>query len=196
MIDYKQIIEELDIEKIKLLLEKLKIPFQETETYLVMPTVCHNENIDSASWKLYYYKNNHIFYCYTECSCGMSIFKFLKKYYTVRNYNYDWYKDIYKVILDCSNYRQIDGFAPKKYKSIANRYQKEEIAKLPTYPNGIINCFIKYYPVEWLNDRISKQAMDKFNIRFSTIQNKIIIPHYNVDNELVIFFIRGDRELN
>ena len=35
--------------------------------------------------------------------------------------------------------------------------------------------------------------MDKFNIRYSTTQNKIIIPHYNADGQLV--GIRG-RALN
>ena len=35
--------------------------------------------------------------------------------------------------------------------------------------------------------------MDKFNIRYSISQNKIIIPHYNVNGELV--GIRG-RALN
>lgn len=184
MINYKEIIEQLNTEKVKLLLEQLDIPYQEKEKYLLMPTVCHNDDIETASWKLYYYKNTHVFYCYTEC-LGQTIFQFLKHYYETRGIDYDWFRDIYEVILDCSNYDPFNNFVYKKYKSIANRYQKEEVVKLPTYPNRIINCFIKYYPVEWLNDRISKQAMDKFNIRFSTVQNKIIIPHYNVDNELV-----------
>lgn len=192
MIDYKGIIEQLNIEKIKDLLDQMDIPYQEKESYLVMPTVCHNEDADEASWKLYYYKNNHIFYCYTNCQ-SMSIFKFLKNYYETRNQDFDWYEDIYKVILDCSNYKQIDGFAPKKYKSIRNMYSAPEHIKLPTYSNGILDCFMKFYPPEWLNDGISKQTMDKFNIRYSTIQNKIIIPHYNINNELV--GIRG-RALN
>ena len=192
MIDYKGIIEQLDIEKIKDLLDQMDVPYQEKESYLVMPTVCHNEDADEASWKLYYYKNNHIFYCYTNCQ-SMSIFKFLKNYYETRNQDFDWYEDIYKVILDCSNYKQIDSFAPKKYKSKKNRYVYKEIPKLQTYPNGILDCFMKFYPPEWLNDGISEQTMDKFNIRYSTIHNKIIIPHYNINNELV--GIRG-RALN
>lgn len=193
MINYKQIIEELDVEKIKLLLEKLDIPFQETESYLVMPTVCHNEEIDTASWKLYYYKNNHIFYCYTECSCGMSIFKFLRNFYTTRGIDFDWYEDIYKVILDCSNYRQINGFVPKRYQSIRDTYVPINDVKLLTYPKRIIDCFTKFYPTEWLNDGITKSTMDKFNIRYSIPQNKIIIPHYDPDGNLV--GIRG-RALN
>ena len=68
-----------------------------------------------------------------------------------------------------------------------------EHIELPTYPNGLIDCFIKFYPSEWLNDGITKESMDKFNIRYSPSQNKIIIPHYNPKGELV--GIRG-RALN
>ena len=192
MIDYKGIIEELDVDKIKDLLDQMDIPFQEKETYLVMPTVCHNEDIDEASWKLYYYKNNHIFYCYTNCQ-SMSIFKFLKNYYETRGQSYDWYQDIYKVILDCSNYRKPDGFAPKRYQRVRDMYTAPERIELPTYPNGIIDVFTKFYPPEWLNDGITKTSMEKFNIRYSVPQNKIIIPHYNPKGELI--GIRG-RALN
>ena len=157
-----------------------------------MPTVCHNEDIDTASWKLYYYKNTHIFYCYTNC-LSMSIFKFLKQFYETRNYTYDWYQDIYKVILDCSNYRNNFESGRSPYKSIRNNYAVTEVQKLPTYPEGILKCFTKRYPSEWLQEGISRQAMDKYNILYSIPQNKIIIPHYNVDGELV--GIRG-RALN
>ena len=61
MINYSEIIEQLDDNKVKGLLDKLNIPFEERADYLVMPTVCHNEDADEASWKLYYYKNTHIF---------------------------------------------------------------------------------------------------------------------------------------
>ena len=192
MIDYKGIIEQLDTEKIKDLLNQMDIPYQEKESYLVMPTVCHNEDVNEASWKLYYYKNNHIFYCYTNCQ-SMSIFKFLKNYYETRNQEYDWYQDIYKVILDCSNYRKPEGFMPNRYQRMRDTYAAPEHVQLPTYPNGIIDVFTKFYPPEWLNDGITKKSMEKFNIRYSVPQNKIIIPHYNPNGELV--GIRG-RALN
>ena len=193
MIDYKSIIEQLDTQKVIDLMETLGADdYVEKPGYVIFPTICHNEDSEEASMKLYYYENSHIFQCYTECG-SMSIFQFLKNYYEARSYDYDWYEDIYKVILNCSNYRQLDGFAPKKYKSIRSTYTARQQVKLPTYPNGIIDCFTKFYPSEWLNDGITKQSMDKFNIRYSVPQNKIIIPHYNVDGELV--GIRG-RALN
>ena len=160
--------------------------------YVIFPTICHNIDPDEASMKLYYYENSHMMVCYTEDG-PLNLFSFMKHYYECRQIDYDWYQDIYKVILDCSNYRQTDGFAPKKYQRIRDTYTAAERIQLPTYPNGIIDVFTKFYPTEWLNDGITKKSMEKFNIRYSVPQNKIIIPHYNPNGELV--GIRG-RALN
>ena len=59
MIDYGQIIENLELEGVERLLTSLGIPYRDTEAALIMPTVCHNADIEEASWKLYYYKNSH-----------------------------------------------------------------------------------------------------------------------------------------
>ena len=194
MINYKELVDNLTIDNIKSLLNKLKIPYREIEKGLVMPTVCHNINIDEASWKLYYYQDNHIFYCYTECSKAMSIFKFLKTYYETRQIEYDWFEDIYNVVLNCGNFRPKEGFDTIQYQSLKERYQiKKKSVELQQYPSGILDMFMKNYPVEWLNDGISRRAMDKYNIKYSVSQNKIIIPHYDINNNLI--GIRG-RALN
>jgi len=193
LIDYKGIIEQLDTQKVIALMEKLGAEdYIEKNGYVIFSTICHNIDPHEASMKLYYYENSHMFVCYTECG-NMSIFSFMKHYYETRQIDFDWYEDIYKVILDCSNYRQTEGFTTKRYQSIRSTYSAPERIKLQIYPNGIIDCFTKFYPPEWLNDGITKRSMDKFNIRYSTTQNKIIIPHYNVDGELV--GVRG-RALN
>lgn len=191
MINYSEIIEQLDDNKVKGLLDKLNIPFEERADYLVMPTVCHNEDADEASWKLYYYKNTHIFQCYTECG-SMSIFTFLKNFYETRNITYDWYTDVYQLILGCSYFKEETD--NNSYRSIRDNYtDKKARRELPSYSPLILDSFIKYYPTEWLEDGISKAAMDKFNIKFSPSQNKIIIPHYDAAGRLV--GIRG-RALN
>ncbi len=192
MIDYQGIIEQLNTDRIIELMEKLGVEtYARRPGYVIFPTICHNEDATQASLKLYYYENNHLFVCYTEDG-NMSIFKFLKHYYECRNISYDWYEDIYKVVLDCSNFRLAAPGQPT-YKSIRDLYRRPEQIQLPTYPEGILRTFTKFYPPEWLNDGISKQAMDNFNILYSIPQNKIIIPHYNIDNELV--GVRG-RALN
>lgn len=192
MIDYQEIIEQLDDEKVKQLLDSFNIPFEDKGSHLILPTVCHNEDIDSASMKLYYYKNTHIFQCYTECG-AMSIFTFLKNYYETRNIEYNWYDDILQVILNCSAANTAVK-ATEGYKSIRDNYTiKKDRRQLPTYPESLLDIFVKYYPIEWLNDGISRKAMDKYHICFSPTQNKIIIPHYDAAGRLV--GIRG-RALN
>ena len=192
MIDYAEIIEQLEDNKVKNMLETFNIPYEDKGNYLIMPTVCHHASVDDASWKLYYYKNTHIFQCYTE-EGAMSIFTFLKNYYETRSIVYDWYNDIYEVVRGCSHFSS-EKIATNAYRAVRDRYKpQKDRRELPAYPEGILNIFTKYYPIEWLNDGISKAAMDKYNIRFSPTQNKIIIPHYDAAGRLV--GIRG-RALN
>lgn len=192
--DYKAIINKLTNESVIELMKKLGADrYIEKDDYIIFPTICHNINPEEASMKLYFYKDTKLFMCYTECG-GMSIFKFLKQYYETRDIEYDWYNDILQVVLNCANIRFIDGFESKKYESLKDKYKiKKKEVTLESYPEGILDTFIKKYPVEWLNDGISQRAMDKFNIRFSISQNKIIIPHYDIEGRLI--GIRG-RALN
>ena len=192
MIDYQSIINELDDEKVKNMLEKLNIPYQDKGSYLLLPTCCHHSLDEETSWKLYYYKNTHIFHCFTEDG-SQSIFTFLKNFYTAQNIVYDWYADIYEVVRGCSHFDS-EKATVNAYRSVRDRYiPQKDRRELPAYPEGILNIFTKYYPVEWLKDGISKAAMDKYNIRFSPTQNKIIIPHYDAAGRLI--GIRG-RSLN
>lgn len=191
--DYEEIIKNLrDEEIIKLMTELGADRYEDTDKAIIFPTICHNIDSSQASMKLYYYKDNHFFYCYTSCE-GMSIYNFLKEYYKTRQIEYDWYDDIYKVVLNCSASNPIEGFKKEKRINLKERYTKKEKPKLKTYSTGVLDTFTKYYPVEWLNDGITRTAIDKFNILYSISQNKIIIPHYDIEGNLV--GIRG-RALN
>lgn len=192
--NYEEIISNLDVDSVISMMEKLGADrHSDRGTYIVFPTICHNVDASEASMKLYFYKDTKLFVCYTECG-NMSIFKFLKHYYETRQIEYDWYQDIYEVVRDCSNFKGVDGFVVEKYKSLRDRYEiKRKEKELLAYPSHVLDCFIKYYPQEWLDDGITKETMDRFNISYSISQNKIIIPHYDILGRLV--GIRG-RALN
>ena len=183
--DYQSIINGITFNSIIHLMEELGSPVcKETDEYICFKTICHNIDIENASSKLYFYKNTKIFMCYTCCGT-MSIFKFLEHYYNTRQIEYDWYSDIYEVVLNCSTYTHKETGFIKPYIPIRDNYQYKEVKELPEYPKGVLDCFIKYYPPEWLQEGISKEAMDRFNILYSISQNKIIIPHYDINNRLV-----------
>lgn len=189
--DYKSIIDNLNPEKVKQLLYDLGAEnVEEKENCLITNTICHN--IKGGSMKLYFYFDTHIFYCYTNCE-SMSIFKFLEHYYKIRQIDYDWYEDIYTIALNCSIQKPLCNFNKIERINLREKYRKKEQPKLNIYNPGVLDIFNKYYPVEWLNDGITQRAMDKFNILYSISQNKVIIPHYDINNNLI--GIRG-RALN
>lgn len=192
MINYDEIIENLqDSAIIQLMFQLGATNHIETETHIIFPTICHNPHSEEASMKLYYYKNTHIFTCFTECG-NMNIFQFLRHYYQTRGISYDWYEDIYSVVVNCSVSKDFEGLVDNRI-TYGERYAGRVQRELPEFPKGVLDVFTKFYPTEWLNDGISKDAMDKFNILYSISQNKIIIPHYDINERLV--GIRG-RALN
>lgn len=192
MIDYISIVENLKDEDVFKLLSELGADPIDRGDYFICRTICHHPKDEEANHKLYYYKNTHLFYCYSNCG-ALSIFKLLREYYTVNEIEYDWYKDILQVVLNCS-LSTLMGPAQTTYRSIRGDYElKRNQRKLPVFSKGLLDCFIKFYPIEWLKDGISKESMDKFDIRYSISQNKIIIPHFNANGEMI--GIRG-RALN
>ena len=183
--DYKQLIENLKDNDIFNLLSNLGAEPLDKGEYFLCKTICHNEDAEEASYKLYYYKNSHRFMCYTSCN-SMSIFSFLQHYYETRNIPYNWTTDILRVVQNCSDFKPVEGFTTPRYVTLKDKYRIQRKPQiLETYSKGLLDMFIKSYPIEWLRDGISKKAMDKYDIRFSISQNKIIIPHYNVYGELV-----------
>ena len=193
MIDYEQIVKDLkDEEVIRLMYELGADRHEETDNYIIFPTICHNENATEASMKLYYYKDTHLLYCYTEDG-PMSIYKFLENYYKTRNIEYNWGQDILKVVFQCSAATELTTKETIFKQSLKDKYRKRQSIQLAAYSPNVLESFVKQYPIEWLEDSISAGAMDKYNIRYSISQNKIIIPHYDINNRLV--GIRG-RALN
>ena len=193
MIDYEQIVKDLkDEEVIRLMYELGADRHEETDNYIIFPTICHNENATEASMKLYYYKDTHLLYCYTEDG-PMSIYKFLENYYKTRNIEYNWGQDILKVVFQCSAATELTAKETIFKQSLKDKYRKRQSIQLAAYSPNVLESFVKQYPIEWLEDNISAGAMDKYNIRYSISQNKIIIPHYDINNRLV--GIRG-RALN
>ena len=169
--------------------------FVEKDDYIVFPTICHNINSEEASLKLYYYKDSNKFHCYTECDESFDIYGLFKKVYKLQNKEYNFYSDIICVILNkTKSNANLYDFDDTSYESEVSKFErKKRDLVLEEYPKGILEVFVKEYPMQWIEEGIKKEVMDKYNILFSISQNKIIIPHYDIDNRLI--GIRG-RSLN
>ena len=164
-----------------------QIVINKEKGYIVCPTICHNPLEEANSMKLYWYHDNRIFRCYTECNEAMSIFTLYCKFQAI-NYNQtvtfpaavEYVKNIiHHEIIQTTPEIIEDDYDITKYQFSA------KVPELPAYPPETIDYFTKYHHPTWIKDGILPEVMDKFNIRFSLAQNKIIIPHYDIHGRLI-----------
>ena len=183
----RDIVESLTLQDVYNFLESLgvdQIVMNEEKQYIICPTICHNPIHEAESMKLYWYHNNKIFRCYTECNEAMSIFELYRRFMALNEYPITLEEAEEYV----KNFLQQIVYAPSKksYEEDLSKYKYDiNIPILKEYSPYVLDCFIKFYHPLWLKDGISKESMDKFNIRFSIAQNKIIIPHYDINNRLI-----------
>ena len=160
---------------------------------IIFPTICHNADVHQASMKLYYYKNNNLFHCYTDCGESFDIFGLINRYCNTNSLSELKKKELYRAIITKVKYTKGIEFDRLSYTPMADKYKKPKEFSLLPIPSSTLLAFTKYYTEEWLNEGITPEIMDKYNILFSISQNKIIIPHFDVEGHLV--GIRG-RALN
>lgn len=194
-IDLKELANQISPEKIiELVTELGSDEYIDKDNYIIFKTICHNIDPSDASMKLYYYKKNKKFHCYTDCGDNFNIFTLFERRYKLLGVEYNFYKDIVLKIANGQKIQLKDDNFYDVYKSIYGDYKsdKPEIHFNILNPN-LLNIFTFVATPEWLNDGISEEVMKQYNIKYSIEQNKIIIPHYDINNNLI--GIRG-RALN
>lgn len=159
---------------------------------IIFPTICHNHDASEASMKLYYYSKTKTFHCYTDCGCTFNIIEMFKKRYELLNIQYDFYKDIVLKIGGRASRRQKETFYVP-YETLYEKHNHDVEVNMPILNKGLLNAYTFHPTAEWLADGISEEAMKIYNIRYSILENKIIIPHYDMNGNLI--GIRG-RALN
>jgi len=195
MIDLKELANNLPPQRIIQLVQNLGADrYIEKDDYIIFPTICHNINAAEAKMKLYYYKSNKKFHCYTDCGDNFNIFTLFKKRYELLGIEYNFYKDIVLVISEGMEITNTNKGFSTTYQSDFDKYNRKETeVNITPIKDTLLNIYTFYPTVEWLNDGISEQAMKDYNIRYSIDENKIIIPHYDYNGNLI--GIRG-RALN
>ena len=164
-------------------------PLTDSHNNLIFQTVCHNH--EGGSYKLYFYPDSGLFHCYTACGDSFNVYELV-----ARNQGYELPKEFYK----CVNYvYSVLGIDKRKgfiktttlsddwsiFKKYLTAKPESDSIVLDTCSPNILGLFSQIYPNEWLQEGISKSAMDKYNIRFDVSNNKIIIPHYDLGGNLI-----------
>lgn len=195
----EQIKENLTLEDIYKLLISFKADPILKNGYIICKTICHNneEHLDSASHKLYYYSNTHLFKCFTECAGdSFDIYDLIIKVYKTHNLTISLPQAVQYVIkfFNLPEYKQNSTFEENNLQDwdILNRYEgkaQEEEEKRQVELKIYDNKILKYLPhpriLPWEKEGITREVMEYCGICYDPSAQGIVIPHYDADNNLI-----------
>jgi len=152
---------------------------------LLFSTVCHG----GKSHKLYYYIDSKIFKCYTSCG-SMSLFDLIMSTKNIIFQEAFAYLCKFKNVTNFS--KQKKGLQKKEYENedlkflkLHLRKKEKQLIKLPSYNKYILNMFNDYMPMSWYKEGITDDITNIFQIKFYMNQFKCIIPHFDINGNLV-----------
>lgn len=195
MINYDKIDikENLEMEDIfELLIDWGGEPYYQGTDIIVSRTICHNHPNNDASHKLYYYKANKMFHCYTGCQDpAFDIFELVRKVMSIQ-YHQDY--DLNMAVRWIANRFGIIGESVKENEledwEVIERYnidcQQVEKVVLKEYDSTILDRFnYKVRLTPWLKEGISQESLNRAKIGFYAGGDQITIPHYDSNNRLI-----------
>lgn len=165
---------------------------------IVSDTICHNEP-GKGSHKLYFYKANKMFYCYTGCEePSFDIFELTRKvFYIQKNKELDFNEAVRWVAQKLGIIAYIDVVDPEDdiledwhYLDNYERIQEIELntnqVYLKEYDKDILNRFsYKVRIAPWLQEGIIQEVIEKNLIGYYPGEEQITIPHFDADGRFV-----------
>lgn len=171
---------------------------------LIFQSICHR----SDSWKLYYYHEPNgeypgkIFHCYTRCSDTFNIFELVIRvrrnqgiiltFAQAVKYVASITNNMFYANNDTVEVHQINDWDwINKFKNVKKK--GNSIPQLSEISEHVLEIFCPHPHELWLNEGISEESMRKYQISYWGKENKIIIPHRDINGRLI--GVRG-RSLN
>ena len=164
------------------------LPYRIKETEIWFQTICHGGD----SHKLCYFRNSKEFYCYTNCG-KMNLFNFIMNvkecsFYEAIEFLKRKLKISERVGLRTSSVSESDElFALKQKVELNSKMKNQDFNSTPleTINDKIMDYFEDVYYSGWIKEGISIETMQKYNIKWYGLENHIIIPHYDIEGNLV-----------
>ena len=178
--------------------------------YIISRTICHNPP-GQGSFKLYYYDNTKLFKCYTDCENNtFDIFGLVLKikklageqiiYWskdaiqTTRQWELpdavhyvttffgleEKTEDFFEKRIELQDWKILSKLEVKKHQK-----QRKQIVSLKSFDDTFLENLPTPKILPWLKEDISQEIMDIHKICYNPKNQSIVIPHYNIDNELI-----------
>lgn len=176
---------------------------------IVSRTICHNPP-GQGSFKLYYYDNTKLFKCFTQCSDTFDIFQLVLKIKKLAGEQIVyWSKEAIQTtrpwdLPDAVHYVAIyygleeknEDFSEERIelqdwdflsKLEAKKLQKtrKQIVSLKTFDDSFLKYMAHPRILPWEREGITPEIMNIHNICYDPKNQGIVIPHYDINNNLI-----------
>lgn len=150
-------------------------------------SICHGGD----SEKLYYFTDSKKFFCFT-CNSSYDVFELVR-----RAKKFETFKEAYKYVVEFFKLKEcfLEDDSEEELTDDWDIFQKvqdysQEVSLEPETLEPIQENLLEYFyplaaPEEWLKDGISARVMRYYNIRVDSALQKIIIPHRDINGNLV-----------
>lgn len=173
-------------------------------------TICHNV-LGEGSRKLYYYDNTKLFQCYTDCASSFDIYELVCKVKNLAgeckvHYGQEGASQREWQLFDAVDFVAVyfnfianftddaDGFHVRlddwdifdKYDRIeAASEQEKQKVELKIYDSTILEHLPRPRIIPWEKEGILHSVMWNRGVAYNPRNQSIVIPHYNINDELV-----------
>lgn len=189
-VNLKALRETLTPEDIKSILATYDVEFTyENDLYIQFPTCCHN--LHGGSPKLYYYKNTHLFRCYTECGDIFDIVELIIKMNKLRGKEISINEAIQSIGYESNeapSYSNEEKHFIDTINQIHSKMWNDDITAVKKeIPHSVLNKYIynENYLMPWIEEGISRDVLRQFEIKYDPLETAIVIPHKNIDGKLI-----------
>ena len=159
---------------------------------IISRTICHG----GYSHKLYYYDNTKLFKCYTDCFDTFDIFELVLKINKINGKEISlpqavkFIADYFGIYFNLSIQEKEDDELKDwkildRYEQTSLKKEEEKIIDFKYYDTKIL----KYLPhpriLNWEQEGIKPEIMRECGICYDPVMQGIVIPHYNIDGQLI-----------
>lgn len=148
---------------------------------IVSKTISHGGD----SKKLFYYSNTQLFIDYTNGSDRFDIFELVSRVLNTNLTDAIWFVvSFLRLEGDFSDSIKSDWTDFDRYGAIDTVNTYEPVC-VPTLLPTIISHYPKVIVQSWVEEHIDPSIQDRFDIRFNPVDGSILIPHCDIDGNII-----------
>ena len=196
-IDVKKLKKSLSLAHHKQIMQALGIPaYSENKEQIIYFSGDKNKDALKGSPKLYFYKDSQIYFGYTS-SRSYDIISLVQTRLSLLKQPCS-FLDACQFIIDTTNINPDSISCIKKNGHVYDWSNLERFIRVRKYGNqlseynrNIIDTLPPLYPQAWIDEGISEETMDKYQIRYYERCNQTVIPCFDDEARLVGVRVRN-----